>query len=59
MLAGLASQCQSGGVEDGQGWLPVHWAGGGGGISIMRTIEIDKERDMRDKGGVQKIKMEN
>ena len=49
--AGLASQCQSGGVEDGQGWLPVHWAGRGGDIFIIKTIEIgNDERTFELKG---------
>ena len=54
-LTGMASQCQSGGVEDGQGWLPVHWAGRGGGISIRTIKKLRPERTLKQKEQISKF----
>ena len=42
--SGLACQCQGGGLEDGQGWSPVHRAGGRGAYQCaMFCMYEDKE----------------
>ena len=42
--SGLACQCQGGGLEDGQGWSPVHRAGGRGAYQCaMFCMCEDKE----------------